>query len=448
MKSITLIVFGGTGDLARKKLLPAIKRISEKNPDQKINFVAIGRRDFTVKDYIEFSKINEVNLPIHVTINYFKADFEVADSLSTLPNFLKNIEENCIGRVFYFATSASFFGKIAKQLALHFTEQNIFNNIMLEKPFGHDLASSKELESELIKYFPEEQIYRVDHYLAKDTVQNILVLRLSNPFIEKTWNGDFIEKIVLTVNEDIGVGDRLGYYDDVGAIRDMIQNHLMQMAALILMDDPISTDAKDIHDAKVRAIRRLEFRNEIIIGQYAGYDEELLNANKDKSNTETFVELKLHSMSEKWNKTQIILKTGKNLDSRHAKIELYYKKEPCNLYCDINTYPNRLILNVQPLQDIEFMMNTKIPKRDFEIKHVKLHFSHSTEFAPNNTESYEIILEECIKCDKTLFISNFEIEASWTIIDKVCEYIKDKKPIIYAKKSKGPVSNDPSNTFL
>jgi len=436
MDSITLMVMGGTGDLARKKLLPAIKGIAEKKPDRHINFVAVGRRLFNTDEYIKFSRLDELELPKNVRITYFQADFSKEGSLQGLGQFLKNIEENCIGRIFYLATSPSFFKDIAYQLSGCCNDEGAFNRIMIEKPFGSNLQSSMELDEALTEYFSEEQIYRVDHYLGKETVQNILVLRLSNPFIERTWNSDFIEKIIVSVEEDIGVGDRLGYYDEAGAIRDMVQNHLMQMAAFILMDSPQSTDAKDIHDAKTLAIEQLEFTSEIIIGQYEGYKKELEEAKREHSDTETFVELKLYSKSPRWKGTEILLRTGKNLKDKHAKIELIYRKEPCNIYCDINTYPNKLILNVQPIEDIEFLMNTKVPE-NMDIRHIKLNFSAEKEFHSNRPESYEILLEECIAGNKTLFISNTEIEAAWKVIDKVREYIEDIKPIIYKKGSKG-----------
>jgi len=432
MDSITLVVLGGTGDLTRKKLLPAMKGVAEGNPKRHINFVAVGRRPFDTDEYIRFSKLYELKLPENIRISYFRSDFSQENSLKGLHDFLKGIEKNCIGRIFYLATAPEFFKDIARQLSGCCNDKKVFNRIMIEKPFGHDMASSKELDEALTGYFSEEQIYRVDHYLGKETVQNILVLRLSNPFIERTWNSDFIEKIIVSVEEDIGVGDRLGYYNDAGAIRDMVQNHLMQMASFILMDEPQSTEAEDIHEAKVAAIKQLEFNSEIIIGQYEDYEEELKAAKKEHSNTETFVELKLHSKAPRWKDTELILRTGKHLKNKHAKIELIYRKEPCNIYCDINTYPNKLVLNVQPHQDIEFMMNTKVPE-SMDIKHVKLNFSAESEFLSNRPESYEILLEECIAGNKTLFISNKEIEAAWKIIDDIREYIKDVKPIIYKK---------------
>lgn len=443
MKSFTIIILGGTGDLAKKKLLPAINTISKKDHFDKVNVVVIGRRDFNDEHYMEFAKIKQTELHSKIKISYFKSDFSKDDSLKALPEFLLGLEKGCIGRIFYLATSPNFFGSISKQLSSFAKEDKIFNRIMIEKPFGHDLESSIELKDDLEKYFSEEQIYRVDHYLGKDTVQNILVLRLSNPFFERTWNSESIEKIEITVNEDIGVGDRLGYYEDTGLIRDMIQNHLLQIAAFILMEPPKSMESQHIHDAKVLAIEQLRFEK-ATIGQYEGYIDELSAVGKTDSNTETYAEVHLRSDSKRWHNTPIILRSGKNLDKRYALIEIFYRKEPCILYCDIDTFPNRLVLNIQPVQDIEFYMNTKIPKRDLEIKHIKLNFSSECEFSSNSSESYENILEECIIGDKTLFISSQEIEAAWKLVDNIREHIKDIKPLIYKKGSKGPIISEVS----
>jgi glucose-6-phosphate 1-dehydrogenase len=211
------------------------------------------------------------------------------------------------------------------------------------------------------------------------------------------------------------------------------------------MEPPQSMDADNIHEAKVMAIEQLRF-DKAIIGQYEGYTDELAAIGKaTNSNTETYAEIHLKSISKRWRNTPIIFKSGKNLDKRCALIELCYRKEPCILYCDIKTFPNRLVLNIQPIQDIEFYMNTKVPKRDLEIKHIKLNFSSESEFLSNSSESYENILEECIIGDKTLFISSQEIEAAWKLVDTIRKYTSKMKSIIYKKGSKGPIAGKESH---
>jgi len=430
MKSLTIIILGGTGDLSKKKLLPAVNKLVERHVCDKINVIVTGRRDFSEKEYLEFIG---VRLHEDIRLHYFRTDFTKQDSLKGLDGLLKNIEDNdCIGRIFYLATSPEFFKTISKQISkIH----NVgFKRMMIEKPFGHDLESSKALDRSLQRYFDEDQIFRVDHYLGKETVQNILILRLANPFFARTWNSEFIDQIKITVSENFGVAERIDYYDNTGAIRDMIQNHLLQMAAFILIDNPVDSDPKNIAKEKANAIKKLEVKD-ISIGQYEGYDDELKSHDRKTSKTETFVKLSIFSRAKRWKNTKIILVTGKHLARKYADIELSYKKEPCILYFDINTYPNRLILNIQPVQDIDFHINTKTPGTNFEIKHTKLIFSHEKEFSSNTPESYEVIIEECINNDKTLFISNEELSAAWRFTDKIRDIASKMDPIIYKKGS-------------
>jgi glucose-6-phosphate 1-dehydrogenase len=445
MKSVTIILLGATGDLAKKKLLPALRQLVQKERLSRIDVVAIGRKEFTGASYADYVGVGERTGPGEkgrdladhkLKIHYFKADFSKKDSLKGMLPLLESIEDkDCLGRLFYLATSPEHFKTVAHQIHLYCQKKEGFNRIMIEKPFGYDLKSSKELNKSLREYFEEEQLFRVDHYLAKDTIQNLLVLRFSNPFFERTWNSKFIERIRITVSEDMGVGERLGYYDGSGAIRDMIQNHLMQIASFILMDMPMSTMAEHIHEAKANAIRRLRFGGQVTIGQYEGYQQELKDAELKPSNTETYARLRLLSSDPRWRGTEIILETGKELSKRFARIDLVYKREPCAIYCDINTNPNKLMLCIQPNQKITMHMNTRVPGKDLDIKHVNLEFFPEKVFSSNTPESYEIILEDCIKGDRTLFISEPELEASWKLTDLIRARIRGKKPMTYKKKS-------------
>jgi glucose-6-phosphate 1-dehydrogenase len=438
MRTVTIVILGGTGDLTKKKLLPAINSIVKRKIIDRIDVVSVGRRDYTPQEYAEHVNAINLGLDINVVIHYFKADFGVKNSLKGLPALLGNIETpGCIGRLFYLATSPEHFKPITEQLSKCCQDPNRFNRIMIEKPFGYDLKSSNKLNKSLAKHFKEEQIFRVDHYLGKETVQNILVLRLSNPFFERTWNSDFIEKIAIIVNEDVGVGDRIGYYDSAGAVKDMIQNHLMQMAAFILMDAPKSTAPEHIHEEKTAAIGHLRHTS-IALGQYEGYLDELPASKLKTSRTETFADIQLESTSKRWKGAKISLRTGKMLHERRAKIEIYYKKEPCTLFCDISTHPNMLVLNVQPTQDIDFFMNTKVPDTDMDITNIKMNFCRDCEFTSNSPESYEVIIEKSIKCDKTLFIGKPELDASWKLIDKIKQETVGVVPELYKKGSRGP----------
>ena len=232
-KAFDLIIFGGTGDLTKSKLISALNELVKKD-NLTFNVIGIGRRELDDSTYKSFLLETNPNIDEKIIIKYFKADFEKRESLNGLDSVINSVEnETCKGRIYYLATSYHFFEYIAENLAVHSSPHKTgFTRIMVEKPFGHDLKSSNKINNALLKHFDEEQIFRVDHYLAKQTIDNILLVRLSNPFFESTWNSQFIEKIKVVVKEDKGVGNRLGYYDKSGAVKDMIQNHLLQTLLL------------------------------------------------------------------------------------------------------------------------------------------------------------------------------------------------------------------------
>jgi len=428
MKSISIILFGGTGDLAKKKILPALNGLLNRKIVDKINLIATGRRALSSNEYIAL-----VDFVGHKNIvtSYLQIDFEKINITSNLNKLLSDTEdESCIGRLFYFAISPKYFKPVAKELSHFNKDKTKFNRFLFEKPFGYDLKSSKSLSNVLDKYFNEENVFRVDHYLGKETVKNILALRLANPIFERIWNSKFIESINIIVSENMGVNNRMEYYNHTGAVRDMIQNHLLQILSFILMDAPESIESHEIHKQKILALKKLSYKN-ILLGQYEGYIDELKAYDIQDSNTETYVKLELESKSKNWTGTKIFLVTGKNLHDKYARIELNYKKEPCKLYCDIKTVPNKLIINVQPKEDIEFYMNTPIPGSYSDIKNVKMNFCKECEFSESSIESYELILEECIKGEKALFISKPELETAWKLVDKI--RLKMPKPKIYQK---------------
>ncbi len=431
MKNITIVILGGTGDLAKKKLLPAILALTQRKVIDRVQVIATGRRPLDAKAYAEIVGF-EANA--HITLHYLQADFTQKKSLTDLGPLLAQIEDaDTVGRLFYLAISPSYFKDVAKKISHCCTDTAVFNRIMIEKPFGYDLKSSQQLNKSLTKYFDEKDIFRVDHYLGKETVQNILALRLANPFFERTWNSAFIDSIKIIVSENMGVGDRIEYYDNSGAVRDMIQNHLLQMLSLVIMDAPQSITPEDVHEKKRNALKALSLAK-ISVGQYAGYLDEIQKYGKTHSDTETLVKLELASKSKRWKGTKIILMTGKNLAERYALIEINYKKEPCTIYCDIKTNPNRLVLHVQPTQDITFHMNTLVPASNMDIAHVNMNFCKECAFSANSPESYEIILEECIKGQKTLFITEPELASAWKLVDTIRTQMP--KPIIYAKGSR------------
>jgi len=438
MKHYTFIIFGGTGDLAKRKLFPAIIAIVKKNPEYNITVLGIGRREYTKQEYIERS-ISETDLPKNLVIDYFIADVEKPNALKDLKQKLESLETaEVTGRIYYLATSSNLFGNIAKSIHSCCSEhKETFTRIIAEKPFGNDLKSSKKLNKTLRKYFSEEQLYRADHYLAKDTIDNIVRLRLSNPLFESIWNSKSVHRIKMVVDEELGVGNRIKYYDEAGALKDMFQNHMLETLSVVLMEPPISLDDKDFEKSKVEAIKKLYFKDEILTGQYQGYKEEIKGINPG-SKTETFVELKLHSKAKRWKGTEIVLRTGKMLKKREAYIEIEFKKEPCMLYCTLGSAPNKLIIHIQPSDNIELTMNTTLPGEKMNVTPVKMTFSPSNEFSANSSEGYEVILEECMLGNKRIFIGDKELDVAWSLTDKIAKFMKEVTPIEYAHASSGP----------
>lgn len=433
MNNISFILFGGTGDLTKKKLAKAISLVSEKEKI-KINLTSIGRKDFNDETYKKFLG---VKFHKNVKIKYFKADFSKKESFSSLEQQIKNFEDNkTIGRIFYLATSYDYFETIS-EIIKQITHESGFTRIMFEKPFGESLESFKKLDKSIKKNFKEEQIFRVDHYLAKETVDSILLMRFSNPLFENVWNSKFVDKIKIIVKEDEGVKERIEYYEKAGAIKDMIQSHLLQILTFILMDAPKTIEEKHILKEKIIALKKIRFKGKLQTGQYENYKEEA----KKQSNTETFAEVHLESRSKRWKGTEIILLTGKNINEKQAHITLEFKKEPCILYCNFDSAPNKLVFWIQPKQNVELTMNAKIPGENPKIDKVRMSFNPESKFQGNNAEGYEIIISECLKGNKSIFLSSEILKESWKITDKIIKKSKSMYPVIYKKGTEGPKWN-------
>lgn len=431
MQHYTIIIFGGTGDLSRRKLIPAITALAEKDPRRHFHVLGIGRKPF---DDAGFRKFIQHDAEAHprVNLHYMIADIEKNGALDALSERIGSIETaDTDGRIFYLATAYDFFHNIADAVnrCCNISDP-FFTRVVAEKPFGSDYESFKKLNAGLRARFSEDQIYRADHYLAKDTIDNILRTRFSNPLFERVWNSGSIERITVAVHETLGVGGRMAYYDQTGAIKDMVQNHLLQTLSLILMKAPDKKDTSAFRKAKTNEIHKLRFRGEIRTGQYRGYQDEVKDLNPG-SRTETFAELKLHSRNRRWRGTEIVLRTGKMLKKREAYIEIAFKKEPCNAFCEFELPPNKLILHIQPLQNVELTINSTLPGEKVKLTPVKMIYCPTCEFKANTPEGYEVILDECIKGNKRLFMSAEELGAAWRLTDQITASIRRREPDIY-----------------
>lgn len=422
MKNLTFIIFGGTGDLAKRKLLPALNNLSKK---QKINIriIGVGRTKYTIKEYEKNLKINNKNK--NIKIDYYTGNIHEKETMKDFYKYVYKTKSDEI--IYYLAISYKLFSDAFK-IIKDCKKENI--KIMIEKPFGNDSESWKRINNEMKKYFSRGQIFRVDHYVAKDTIDKILLLRFSNPFFENTWNCNFVDKIKIVVKETLGVDNRLEYYDDAGAIKDMIQNHLLQTLSLVLMEPPKSIDADHIREQKTNAIKELEFKN-LKLGQYFGYKELVYKRLGKETNTETYARLELSSKSKRWKDTKIVLETGKKLDKKEAYIEIEYKKEPCLIYCNFTTTPNKLRIEIQPEQNITLTINTKPPGETPNIEPVQMTFCPTCKYLADSPESYETIINECIKGEKRIFIRAKELDASWKLTDKIVEKAKHTPLEVY-----------------
>jgi glucose-6-phosphate 1-dehydrogenase len=429
-KPISLVIFGGTGDLTKRKLVPALAGLVEDGAiSSKSLIVGVARRDHTDETYRNFLLENVVcqtdkDCISHARISYYQKDSAAPGALGGLSQLLDahdtNVGEAC-ERIFYLATSYTVFGGILENIK----QAGLLHNakIVFEKPFGHDYKSAMALEKQIHAVFSEEQVYRIDHYLGKETVQNINVLKFANPLIAAVMSNKFIDHIEVFSDETLGVGDRIAYYDGSGATRDMIQSHLLQVLSLVLMDEPKSFSADDIHDAKIKVLKTLKLGKTHIVGQYESYLAELHAAKLPTSKTETFSRVHVLSSSPKWSGVDIYLQSGKKLEKKSSKIILYLKKNSHQLGFSGGT-ENRIIIDIQPGEDIKLYFNTRKPFSKNELVSVNMTFCGNCLFGNNTTDGYKLLLYDVIYGEKTLFTRYDELRYSWKLVDA---FLKQKQ---------------------
>jgi len=478
----SIVIFGASGDLTSRKLIPALYHLyKEKQMPPEFRIIGFARRDKTDDSWRQelrealdqFSRTKPVDDAVWQSfsknISYCIGDLTDAAAYEKLEKLLSSFGSEPLRRnlLFYLATLPSQFGLVVEHLhqadLLHKEgEQNGSQRIVVEKPFGHDLASARQLNSELTRYAREEQIFRIDHYLGKETVQNILMFRFSNSIFERLWNRDSVDHVQITVSEKIGVGQRGGYYEEAGALRDMVQNHLLQVTSLIAMEPPVSLDAEPIRDEKVKllkSIRPLKPENvarQVVRGQYfasavdgeprPGYRQE--PKVKPTSNVETYVAIKLFIDNWRWSGIPFFLRTGKNLPASASEVRIQFRPTPHVLFaavCGEKLDPNALTLRLQPNEGISLRFNGKVPGTTFGVRPVRMHFSYDSEFGAYTPEAYERLLLEAMAGDATLFIRRDEVETAWKIVDSIKEAWNDK-PLsnreFYAAGTWGPVAAD------
>jgi glucose-6-phosphate 1-dehydrogenase len=473
-----LVIFGASGDLAKRKLIPAVyEMVREKLLPEQFVLVGYSRSPMTDQQYRQecreavqkFARTKPVDLAvwnkIEQNIVYCQGDYGSHDDHRRLEETLRKFdkEKGTAGnRVFYLSTPPTTFEPILEGLGkLQQERKGGWVRIIIEKPFGRDLASAKSLNALLHKNFSEDQVFRIDHYLGKETVQNLMVMRFGNAIFEPLWNYKYIDHVQITVGETVVIGKRAGYYDKSGALRDMVQNHIFQLMALVAMEPPAALDAISIRDEKVKVFKSIRpFREDLVDeytvrGQYGagvaagqktlGYlKEEEVPAD---SKTETFAALKLYIDNWRWSGMPFYLRTGKGLKDKVSEIAVRFRSPPLTLFqkqCQSPVYPNDLVIRVQPDEGLSWRLNAKVPGGSMNIKSVALDFFYKTAFNVEPPEAYERLIYDAIIGDQTLFIRGDEAEAAWAVIDPIEHgWAKSKKgPEEYAPGSWGPKSAD------
>lgn len=418
-----LVVFGGTGDLIAKKVLPALNQwYEEEIPYEKV--LCLGRRDFSNEAYGDFVREKgqfQWVESLKERVQYLNLEFNHSQDYQTLKNLLGKGSKKKI--TFYLAVKPEAFVTIAENLnRIGLLEKgNIRHKIIFEKPFGASLKSSQSIQKSILALVDEEQIYRIDHYLGKDMIRNILALRFGNRLFQESWNGNVISSVKIVSSETAGVEERIDYYDHIGAINDMIQSHLLQLVALIAMDEPKDFSAATIRKEKFEILKHIRLSGEepVIRGQYKGYRQ--INESLSASETETYVKATLSVHRPNWKDTQFVVETGKKMKEKRMEIIISYRPKTLHLN-DSETFqvaPNVLTIQVYPTEGVHLRFNSKAPGYDFQMDPVEADYCHDCRSIGNKPEAYVKLLMDAEAGDKTLFASWRELEIQWQIADQI-----------------------------
>ncbi len=454
----TLVIFGASGDLTQRKLVPALYQLFRKGRlKDDLRIVGFSRTEFSHEQWREelagsteeFSAgqfDREQWQAFAPNIYYHAGDISKAEDFQSLSKFLAEIEggESC-DRVYYLSMAPRFYQPAIEQLGASglACEQDASRRVVIEKPFGTDLSTAQQLNHDVHQVFQEHQVYRIDHYLGKETVQNLLVLRFGNTIFEPIWNRNYIDHVQITVAEEVDVGSRAGYYDSAGVVRDMIQNHLLQLLMVTAMEAPVRYAADSIRNEKVKVLDAIEtphadqVASDTLRGQYRGY----LDADgvSSGSETATFAALKLSINNWRWQGVPFYLRSGKAMSCRTTQIVIQFHAPPHKLFADSPRdlgEANRLVIQVQPAEGIQIHFQTKVPDAGMNMRQTDLDFNYQSEFRGVMPEAYERLLLDALEGDASLFARADEVESAWRICDPILQAweTKNEPELLYYDK--------------
>ncbi len=471
-----LVIFGVTGDLSRKKLIPAVYDLANRGLlPPGFALVGFARRDWTHEQFIEivhdsvkeFARTpfrEDVWAQLSAGIRFVSGDFDDDDAFDRLGATIQDLDRDrgTMGNhAFYLSIPPRSFPVVTQQLSrsgLAAPKDGQWRRVVIEKPFGHNLQSAQELNAVVEGVFPPDSVFRIDHYLGKETVQNILALRFANTFYEPLWNSKYVDHVQISMAEDIGVGDRAGYYDGIGAARDVIQNHLLQLLALTAMEEPLSFAAHELRAEKEKVLAAVKLPTDLsratARGQYTsgwqggvqvkGFLEE--DGMNPESTTETYAAMRVEIDTPRWTGVPFYLRAGKRLGRRVTEIAVVFKRSPQHLFEPgqvSSLSQNALVIRVQPDEGVTVKFGSKVPGAGMQVRDVTMDFGYGHAFTEQSPEAYERLIFDVLLGDPPLFPRHEEVELSWKILDPIEEYwASSGAPDTYVPGSWGPLAAD------